>query len=156
MKAPILMLFLLLSGTSLAQEPVLAPNAPKDKPVTTEGAQIDDIQRAIAPYIAQAKATYPDAKRKFLAGLPTGHSFFITTQLRRGNLVEQVFVAVRRIEGDTISGRIWSDVNLVPGYRHGDDYSLPESDIVDWLITHPDGSEEGNIVGKFLDGYRTR
>jgi hypothetical protein len=23
--------------------------------------------------------------------------------------------------------------------------------LIDWLITKPDGSEEGNVVGKFLD-----
>lgn len=156
MKTSILAMLLLSSSTALAQNPVLSPDAPKDKPVSTEGARMDDIERAIAPYIDEARATYPAAKQKFLAGLPRGQSFFVTTQLRRGGLVEQVFVAVRSIEGETISGRIWSDVNLVPGYRHGDDYSLPESDIVDWLITHPDGSEEGNIVGKFLDGYGGR
>ena len=26
-----------------------------------------------------------------------------------------------------------------------------EKDILDWLIAKPDGSEEGNFIGKFLD-----
>ena len=39
------------------------------------------------------------------------------------------------------------------GSSFGDSYQFSESDLLDWLITHPDGSEEGNFVGKFLDSY---
>ena len=31
---------------------------------------------------------------------------------------------------------------------------FPESELVDWVITHPDGIEEGNVVGKFLDEWQ--
>jgi hypothetical protein len=31
---------------------------------------------------------------------------------------------------------------------------VSEAELLDWLITKPDGSEEGNVVGKFLDTYR--
>jgi hypothetical protein len=44
-------------------------------------------------------------------------------------------------------------VDIVHGYRLGDRYTFPESELRDWLIAKPDGSEEGNYVGKFLDGY---
>jgi hypothetical protein len=141
------------SAASYAQDPRLSPNAPEDKPVPVQAEGLSKFEAAIAPYVAQAKSTYPLAKSKFLAGLPEGQSFFVTTQLRRNGFVEQVFVAVRSIDGDMISGRIWSDVQLVPGFKHGDAYRLPEAEIIDWLITYPDGSEEGNVVGKFLDTY---
>lgn len=42
-------------------------------------------------------------------------------------------------------------MNLVRQYRRGDHNELKEADLVDWLISKPDGSEEGNVVGKFLD-----
>jgi hypothetical protein len=35
-------------------------------------------------------------------------------------------------------------------------YSFQESELVDWLISRPDGSEEGNVVGKFLDERNAR
>jgi hypothetical protein len=38
----------------------------------------------------------------------------------------------------------------------GDPYKLSERDLTDWLISKPDGSEEGNVVGKFLDEWKTR
>ena len=136
-----------------AADPVLSPNAPKDQP--RQHASPDELDRAIAPYVAQARATYPAAKRRYLAGLPQGEHFFLTTRLqdRRGR-VEQVFIAVSAIEGSQVTGRIWNDVIGVEGHRRGDSYTFDESRMLDWLITKPDGREEGNVVGRFLDTYR--
>jgi uncharacterized protein YegJ (DUF2314 family) len=81
--------------------------------------------------------------------------FFVTTHLKdaQGH-TEQVFIQVASIKGAKIDGIIASAVQLVSGYNHGDRYTLNDSDIVDWLISKPDGSEEGNLVGKFLDTYQ--
>jgi hypothetical protein len=89
-----------------------------------------------------------------LAGLPAGQSFFVTTRIhdRHGRL-EQVFVAVHEISDSVIGGLIWSEIGVVEGYALGQPYSFEESKLLDWLIAHPDGSEEGNFVGKFLDSY---
>ena len=141
----------------VAQRPVeLAPNAPQDRPVTTtEHCQYDALYRAIAPLVAQARSTYPEAKRRFETGLPPGQSFVVTVELLDSlSRREQVFVAVDSIVGDTIAGRIWSPVQVVRGYRYRQPYRFPESDLRDWLISRPDGSEEGNVVGKFLDTYQ--
>ena len=138
-----------------AQDPVLSPNAPRDRPVGAESASIAHLDSAMQTYIAQARATYPAAKARFLAGLPAGQSFFLTTRIVDGvGRFEQVFIAVDSIKGTTVYGRIWSEVSLVQGYRLRQPYSFPESKIVDWLITRPDGTEEGNYVGKFMDTYR--
>ena len=45
------------------------------------------------------------------------------------------------------------NAQVVSGYAYKQPYSFPESELVDWLIAKPDGSEEGNVVGKFLDTY---
>jgi hypothetical protein len=135
--------------------PRLAPNAPTDSPVqTTQKCVWLAMDRAMQPYIAQARATWPTARQRYLAGLPPRHSFFVTTLLvdaqdRR----EQVFVAVESIRDGVINGKIWNRVEVVRGFHLGDHYSFPESDLRDWLIAKPDGTEEGNFVGKFLDGY---
>jgi len=145
-------LLVLCSSVASAQDPILSPDAPKDVPATVAPGALPSFEKAIAPHIAEAVRTYPAAKERFLAGLPDGPFFFVTTRLydETGNF-EQVFVAVRSIEAGTISGRIWSHINSVRGYRAGDTHTFPESEIIDWLITHPDGSEEGNYVGKYLD-----
>jgi uncharacterized protein YegJ (DUF2314 family) len=135
-----------------AEPPRAGSNAPKDEPVqASTSAERDELERAIAPYIEQARKSYPDAKKRYLAGLPPGQRFSIVTKLHSPGRVEAVFVTVTGIKGDQVTGRIDSDVRGVAGYKVGDSYTLSERDIVDWVIVRPDGSEEGNLVGKFLE-----
>jgi hypothetical protein len=141
----------------VAQRPVdLAPNAPRDRPAgLTERCQWDTLVRTLDPYVRQARASYPAAKRRFLAGLPPGETFFVTVRLSDSlEHHEQVFVVVDSIIGDRIAGRLWSQVELVRGFHLRQPYVTTEPEIVDWLIAKPDGTEEGNIVGKFLDTYQ--
>ena len=133
----------------------VAPNAPKDKPVNAGADQTEQIEAAIKPYIEKAKTTYPQAKARFLSGLPPKHTFFVTTRLYDSSKhFEQVFIAVKEIKDGRISGVIASEIHLVSGYREGDAYSFPESELIDWTISKPDGTEEGNFVGNFLDSYQ--
>jgi len=133
----------------------VSPDAPKDKPTHVRGTEATrKFDEAIKPYVEKARKSYPDAKRRFLKGLPPKHSFFVTTRLYDDTgAFEQVFVAVREIKGGRIKGLIWSDILTVRGYKYGDSYSLREADLLDWMIAKPDGTEEGNFVGKFLDTY---
>lgn len=151
-----LALALAAQAAAHAQNPKLAPNAPRDQPVAATSQDAGErLRRAIQPYVDSARATWPAAKSRFLAGLPTGQSFFAVTRLHdAAGRSEQVFVAVARIEGGRIYGRIWSRIQNVSGFQWGQPYDFPETELVDWLIAHPDGSEEGNFVGKFLDNYR--
>jgi uncharacterized protein YegJ (DUF2314 family) len=106
----------------------------------------------ITPQVEKAKATYPAAKGRYLAGLPSQQTFFVTTLLRdpQGHF-EYVFIVVQRIAEQRVTGRIATQVNLVRGYRGGDTVTVPDTEVLDWMISKPDGSEEGNLVGKFLD-----
>lgn len=145
-----------MTGAAWAQDPYLSKDAPKDKPVplaTDEHKRKFDA--AIAPYVAQARATYPQAKERFLAGLPPRHNFFVTVELRdTDGHSEVVFLAVDSLARDSVFGRVWNQINVVHGYRLRDPYVTSEAELLDWLITRPDGTEEGNVVGKFLDTYQ--
>lgn len=146
-----------LAGRAGAQRPVeLAPNAPADRPVSaTQACQLQAMLRAMEPYEAQARATYPAARERFVQGLPARHTMFVTTRLRDSlGRVEQVFVAVDSIRGPVIAGRIWSPVSVVTGYRYRQPYTFADSLLVDWMVAQPDGIEEGNVVGKFMDKYQ--
>jgi hypothetical protein len=162
-KAILLSMALILgcATTSVAQQddrPVsVAPNAPQDRPQSVEADDAKKFEEAIKPYVEKAKKTYPDAKRRFLEGLPPKESFFITTRLHdKQGRFEQVFVAVKEIKDGTVKGVIWSEIELVSGYKMGDTYSFPETELLDWTISKPDGTEEGNFVGKFLDTYQSQ
>lgn len=137
-----------------AAEPVLSKDAPPDKPMSATENEVDRMHKAMEPYVQEAKRTYPAAKQKFLKGLPEGEHFFVTTRLRDAQgRIEQVFIAVNDIQDGVIRGIIFSQIMLVEGYSARQPYSFPETELVDWLITKPDGSEEGNVVGKFLDTF---
>lgn len=110
--------------------------------------------KAIAPYVAKARATYPAAKKRFLAGLPPGHRFSVRVPLFDGPRREDTFVGVEKIVGGNITGTIQNQLGVVKNYKTGQRITFPESKIDNWLILRPDGTEEGNAVGKFLDHYR--
>jgi uncharacterized protein YegJ (DUF2314 family) len=135
-----------------AEPPRAGSNASKDEPVqASTSVERENLEREIAPYVERARKSYPDAKKRYLAGLPRGHRFSVVTKLHSPGHEEAVFVTVTGIKGDQVTGHIDSEVRGVAGYKAGDSYTLPERDIVDWVIVKPDGSEEGNLVGKFLD-----
>ncbi|HEX7645407.1 MAG TPA: DUF2314 domain-containing protein [Burkholderiaceae bacterium] len=140
-----------------AQEGPLAPNTAEDQP---RSASSDEayraMERATAPYVAMARETYPDAKRRFISGQLGTRPFFVTVRLAEDGRYEDSFVRVLYIDeksGD-ISGRIANDIQMLHNYRNAQRIIVREADVRDWSIANPDGSMEGNIVGKFLEGYQ--
>jgi len=137
---------------------VAAQRAP-DKPVLSGGKKANDaLMKAEAPYIAKGRATYPAAKKRFLAGLPPKYRFEVRKRLTDpgGVRLEEVFIEVDAIKDGTVLGRIGSELGVVRSFHQGQRISFPESDVLDWTIVHPDGREEGNYVGKFIDTYKPR
>ena len=134
----------------------LTPTAPPDRPVTVaDSAALARFFALLEPCVAKARATYPAARDRYAAGLPPGHHLFVTTRLRdAAGRVEQAFVAVDSIRADRIHGVIASRIGAVAGYRLGQPHVVVEGDLVDWMVARPDGSEEGNAVGKFIDALQ--
>ncbi|MBC7922337.1 MAG: DUF2314 domain-containing protein [Ferruginibacter sp.] len=133
----------------------LSPDAPPDKPFDVTDKQMEEYEKAIAPYVAQARRTLPEAKRKYTSGLGLGQTFFLTIRIYDPDKnFEQVFVRITEWKGKTIAGVIASELNVVTSYRAGEKIKFKKAEVLDWLIAHPDGSEEGNFVGNFLDTYR--
>jgi hypothetical protein len=132
------------------------PKAPADRPgtaTTTEAWQ--EAVTAMQPYVDQARRTWPETRLRFVKGLPWSYELLVTARISDGlGRQEQVFVSVSRVDGRTIFGRIQSDIRAISGWRRGDPYELDERELIDWTIVAPDGTEEGNVVGKFLDGWR--
>jgi uncharacterized protein YegJ (DUF2314 family) len=156
-------LVLLLAGAATAQKPTpantapLAPNAPADRPVQigeNTDVTVADFDRRIAPAVKKALATLPQAKRRFLKGLPEGQVFFLSTRIKDPDgTFEQVFVRVQQWSGAQVQGTIANALGTVKTYQQNQLISFPESEVLDWTISRPDGSEEGNYVGKLLDTW---
>jgi hypothetical protein len=133
--------------TPPAPLPDLAPTAPQDRLTTITAERANEIARLTI----EAKKTYPDAKARYLKGLPADDHFFVVVTLISPGAKETVFVAVSAIADGKITGTIASDIATVAGYHAGDAYTVAEDAIVDWVISKADGTEEGNLVGKYLD-----
>jgi uncharacterized protein YegJ (DUF2314 family) len=144
----------------LGSVPPLVPavaqnNSPQDKPVVSNREQLRKFEDAIAPYVKKAQETLPDAKKKFLAGLPKDQTFYVTIKLYDpSKKYEQVFVKITSWKGQTMQGILSSDLSLIHNHSRGEKLTCNESEILDWTISKPDGTEEGNFVGKFLDTYQ--
>ena len=137
--------------------PQASPTPPQDDSFGVSSEEVQRYEEAIKPYIEKARKTYPEAKQRYLAGLPPKHTFYVTTRLKdKQGRFEQVFIAVREIKDGIIKGVIASEIEFISDYRRGESYSFPESELRDWTIVRPDGSEEGNVVGKFLEEYHKR
>jgi tetratricopeptide (TPR) repeat protein len=139
----------------LAQSLGFPKEGPQDKTLHADSTdKIHRLEEAIKPLIEEARKTLPTAKAKYLKGLPSGDSFSITTKLRDdAGKFEQVFVFVDKWDGTTISGTLGNDVSL-RGFKKGDKLKVEEKDVLDWTISKPDGTEEGNVIGKFLDTWK--
>lgn len=149
-------LLLAFAVTALTFHHALAIRTDRNATVPMELAQYD---RAIAPYVAQARATYPVAKKRFLAGLPRGYTFAVWLRLYEKDASKKIiyfedcFVSVVRIAGGRVYGRLENKPRMVHGYSMGDRVVGDESEVRNWMIEHPDGVEEGNVVGKFLEKH---
>jgi hypothetical protein len=96
---------------------VVAQRAP-DKPAISAGKEsYDALLRAEAPYIAKARATYPAAKKRYLAGLPRGYRFEVRKRLADpgGVAFEEVFIEIDAIkDGKVMVASAASSVQFVP------------------------------------------
>jgi hypothetical protein len=142
-------------STAVIPEPALAPNAPADAPVGATAAGVSAMGKMLAPCVTKARAAFPAAAQRFKAGLPEGESFFVVTVLHdSAGRFEQVFVVVDSIGKTEVYGRIWDQIAIVHGYQLLQPYAVPEAEIIDWMISKPDGSEEGNWSGKFIGAWQ--
>ena len=148
-------LLILLLVASLARTSFAQKGAPPDKPQIIRQSAADAYERAIAPYVAKARASYPAAKKRFLAGLPPNYEFTVWIRLCEGKAnCEDIFVIVDRIKDGQIYGRLNNKPIGLKKHRLGDPLRFPESRVRNWVVLRPDGSEESNELGKFLDHWR--
>jgi hypothetical protein len=157
----------MLIGASLFSQGAAAAQAGpgNGKPATTVGqhgpqetkelgAYFEELRQ---PYVEQARKSYPGAKARFTAGLPEGYRFYVTLDFQQDKVHENAFLLVRAIVDGRITAVVATKLDKVASPRYGEELTFPETEIIDWTIVSPDGKEEGNLIGKFLDQFsRTR
>jgi len=129
----------------------LASNAPHDRVVRGADANTDPVFQKL---VADARSELPAVRERFLKGLPQGEHLFVTTTIRSMNRREQVFVSVRDWSDPDVVEGLLAVTPATPGFHPGDVLRVAGADIVDWTISRPDGSEEGNRTGRYLEERR--
>jgi hypothetical protein len=133
-----------------AENPWVTPNRSTFPFSPEEYAELDMMMEPCTEY---ARETFASAARRHNAGLEPAATLYV--MLRRSSPSDHppnFYVQVENADDTRIQGRIASDGVIVDGrrYRRGKKFTLPVSDIVDWLVTYPDRPEEGNLLGKYL------
>lgn len=138
----LLLMLLATRPAAQAQQPAIPAAA------TRLALQLSTAEALPAAPLKEARRTLAQARQRFSRGLPAGDQLFVTATLLddAANRVPQL-VQVQSWQNGRVSGRVVG-TNLPEGNHHEE---FDEAEVVDWLILHPDESEEGNYVGKFLD-----
>ncbi len=130
--------------------------APTDQSVKTSSeAENARLDKAIEPYVAKARAGLPAVKKRFAAGMPKDEMLMLTIRVYDPDRkFEQVFVSVQSWTDKEVVGNIASEVMGIKSKKMGDDVTFDPKEILDWTIVKSDGTEEGNVVGNFLNTYK--
>ncbi len=130
---------------------------PKDNPLAIREGNQDKFAQMIAPYMEMAKRTFPDVKKKFLAGVYRKEHRILQVQITltdKDGLNEMPFVKVLGCKGDLFQGTVNNDLRIVKGYAAGDTVSFMQNEILNWVVVDAEGHEEGNFVGKAIEAIQ--
>lgn len=116
-----------------------------DRVFDTDGMQVEN-------FAALAQKLLPGFKDRFLKGLPEGHTLYVTVVFKNDiGEGENAFIRVDRWEGKQIYGTIATMLRIIPQHSPGESITISDEQAIDWTLVRPDGSEEGNFVGKYIE-----
>jgi hypothetical protein len=108
-------------------------------------------ETALADPMREALRTLPLAKKKFLAGLPTGDQFLLSVRvIATDTSFRQASARVLGWHGSTVQALLLPPANEVTK-TEPTPVSFPETAVVDWTLLRASGREEGNYVGRYID-----
>lgn len=115
-----------------------------------------EMSKVIVPYIEKAKATFPEVKKKYIAGDYVRENRQLDVQIeltdKNGNR-EMVFIVVTQCLGNRFQGIIVNDIQLLKEYKNGDTLSFSQDQVKNWVVVDSKGNEEGNFVGKAIEAF---
>ncbi|MBO2012309.1 hypothetical protein [Hymenobacter negativus] len=111
-------------------------------------------ETALADPVREALRTLPQAKKKFLAGLPIGDQFLLSVRvIATDTSFRQASARVLGWHGNTVQALLLPSPDAAPK-TEPTPVSFPETAVVDWTLLRASGREEGNYVGRYIDTSR--
>ena len=161
MKTPIVSALLFLAGTGLlgvssvgAQTPAPVVLTAATAPAGVRSA-LARHETALADPVREALRTLPQAKKRFLAGLPQGDQFLLSVRvIATDTSFRQVSARVLGWHDSTMQALLLPSAANSVGPTEPTLVSFPETAVLDWMLLRASGREEGNYVGRYTDTAR--
>lgn len=160
MKTPFVLAPLLLM-TLFGQPQLVAAQAPAPVVLTVATAPagvrpaLARDESALADPMREALRTLPQAKRRFLAGLPQGDQFLLSVRVvATDTSFRQASARVLGWHGSTVQALLLPSPADSAGPTEPTPVSFPETAVLDWTLLRASGREEGNYVGRYIDTSR--
>ena len=110
---------------------------------------------ALADPQREALRTLPQAKKKFLAGLPDGDQFLLSVRVAASDTsFRQASARVLGWRGGTVQALLLPATAGSATPAEPLPVSFPEAAVVDWTLLRASGREEGNYMGRYTDTAR--
>ena len=110
---------------------------------------------ALADPVREALRTLPQAKKKFLTGLPDGDQFLLSVRVATSDTsFRQASARVLGWNGKTVQALLLPEAADLATPLEPTPVSFPETAVVDWTLLRASGREEGNYVGRYTDTAR--
>ncbi|MDQ2769957.1 MAG: hypothetical protein M3Y54_05590 [Bacteroidota bacterium] len=108
-------------------------------------------EAALADPVREALRTLPQARKKFLAGLPAGDQFLLSVRVADTDTsFRQASARVLGWNGKTVQALLLPPPDSVTPVEPMP-VSFPETAVVDWTLLRASGREEGNYVGRYYE-----
>lgn len=138
LKMPLIIILLLINSMALAQDSDYKQAYENylqsiDKPVMEAQAELSYVQDYFLKYRGHRSEVY------------------VVVILRdEAYRWEQVYIKVLLWEDDIIGGQLVNEMTIVSGYPQGAEFVIEQERVIDWLIIHKDGKQEGNFVKDYF------
>ena len=160
MKTPTVFALSLLVGTAVllafpteAQAPAPVVLTAATAPAGVRPALARD-ESALADPVREALRTLPQAKKKFLAGLPIGDQFLLSVRVvATDTSFRQASARVLGWHGNTVQALLLPETSAATS-AEPTPVTFSETAVVDWTLLRASGREEGNYVGRYTDTAR--
>ena len=105
---------------------------------------IDDDDPRILSAVEEARCRWPEFVAAFAAQRPGDEQFAVKAGLKQNGHTEYMWITVRKVTDDCVTGLLGNDPVNLPSLKIGDSVNVAIDEITDWLYIR-----RGEMMGGF-------